>query len=180
MVKRLGRKASPTRPTSAPVATFRQVEPNVKQKGRPFDWLLDMTGRSRAWWYAYVQSRIAAHTVSNPADKDHGMTDANRWLAEVADMAVATMPADGRYDGNMRSALVLSYVLGLWYFRLHHAKIHDARRPIAIRQSAYLQWLDNVSAFALIPVDSSDDAAYFGGQDFESPYSPAAHDGKFV
>lgn len=146
----------------------------------PFDdFLRQMTGRTSAWWMSYLQRSIGRHSLTNPDDKNHDIADPLGWLHDVTRMIHVTMPREGRYDPNMRCALVTSYVFALWYFRIHRAKAFDSRRPIALRQDAYLSWLRAVQAFALIPVDGREDSAYFS-QPWDDPFGPDAKDGAFV
>ena len=147
---------------------------------RQDDFLKEMTGRSSAWWFAFVQGRIRDRFVPNPKNKDHDNMANMGWLEDVVRMAVKTMPTEGTYDENMRAGLVSAYVLSMWYLRLHRAKTMDPNRPINIRQESYRTWLRSVSALMMLPVDQSEDAAYFVGQKWDDPFSPDAKDGKFV
>jgi len=89
-------------------------------------------------------------------------------------------PRTGPYDGNMRMAAVLSYVLALWYLRIHRAKSYDPRRPVKHRKSAYHQRLRFACAIFYAIVDESEDPDFFPGQKWESPFDPYPTDGYFV
>ena len=91
------------------------------------------------------------------------------------------MPKKGPpYDGNMRMACVLSYVLALWYLRLHRAKAYDPRRPVKLRQGAYWSRLGYAQALFVAITDESLDPKMFPGQNWESPWNPHTTDGYFV
>lgn len=122
------------------------------------------------------------HAVSRSATKTaeaHDIADPQRFVDLVTREVVATMPSEGSYDGNMRVAVVTSYVLALWYFRLHRAKCWHPDRPLEARRGAYQQWLTTAQAFALLPVDERDDYTFMP-QEWDNPFLPGARSGKFV
>ena len=91
------------------------------------------------------------------------------------------MPKTGpQYDGNMRIACVLSYVLALWVLRLSRAKSYDPRRPVKLRQTAYFSRLGYANALFLAIMDESLDSTLFPGQRWETPFDPYPTDGYFV
>lgn len=136
-----------------------------------------MTGRNSAWWFARVQQAVSDSGTKTGGD--HDIADPGAFVRAVADEVIAHLPSDGQYDPNMRSAVVLSYVLGLWYFRLHRAKAFHPARPLDLRRGAYDQWLNTVREFALLPVDEREDFTYMA-QKYDNPFLPGAKNGKFV
>lgn len=91
------------------------------------------------------------------------------------------MPKKGpQYDGNMRMACVLSYVLALWVLRLIRAKSYDPRRPVRLRQAAHWSRLGYAQALFVAITDESLDVALFPGQNWETPFSDHPTDGYFV
>ena len=145
------------------------------------DWLKQMTGRPGSWWIATIQARIAKRSRKS-RDPKHDVTDVSAWLADLVGLVVKTMPhpVDVGYDGNMRAAAVLGVALTLWYSRVQLAKVSDPKRPIALRQGAYKRWLNYFHALANAAVDNRQDAAYFPGQSWQSPFLAEADDGEFV
>lgn len=88
-------------------------------------------------------------------------------------------PKSEQYDGNMRMAATLSYVLGFWYSRLHRAKCYDPRRPVRLRKAAYFQRYSWALAMFNALLDESDDCDMFK-QKWETPFDPFPTDGYFV
>lgn len=80
----------------------------------------------------------------------------------------------------MRAAAVLSVVFALWYSRVQIAKTSDPHRPVALRQNAYKRWLHYFHALTNAAVDNRQDAAYFPGQSWQSPFLAEVDDGDFV
>ena len=101
----------------------------------------------------------------------------------VADLARAVrklFPKRGAYDGNMRMASVLGFVLVFWYLRTGRAKAFDPRRPVAHRKAALDQWRRFCLNLLNAMLDDSEDARIFPEQNWESPYSNHPTDGYFV
>ena len=143
-------------------------------------WIAYMTGKPRKWWVAEVQRLISKH--SRPTkDPHHGQTQTMKAVAELVSTVHKTFPKKGeRFDGNMRMAAVLSYVLALWYSRLSRAKSYDPRRPVAHRKAGYAHRLAWAMAMTLALMDESEDAEHFPGQNWESPWDPRTTDGYFI
>ena len=101
----------------------------------------------------------------------------------VADLARAVrklFPKRGAYDGNMRMASVLGFVLVFWYLRTHRAKAFDPRRPVAHRKAALDQWRRFCLSLLNAMLDDSEDARIFPSQKWESPHDPFPTDGAFI
>lgn len=143
------------------------------------EWFEAITGRPAAWWMAAVQQAVQKASTKGD-DPNHDETDVVAFLGEVVRLVSTSLPEDEVYDGNMRAAGVLAAVLTLWYGRLGYAKSHDPNRPIAARQRSYAKWLRWVRVMATLPIDESDDAVYFSGQQWDFPFSFDAKDGDFV
>lgn len=88
-------------------------------------------------------------------------------------------PRGEQFDGNMRMAATLSYILGFWYSRLHRAKCYDPRRPVRHRKQAYFQRYSWALAMFGAIADESDDCDMFK-QKWETPFDPFPTDGYFV
>ena len=102
-------------------------------------------------------------------------------MAELVNLAQKHgMPKKGTYDGNMRMASILSYVLALWVLRLIRAKSYDPRRPVRLRQAAYFHRLGYANALFLAITDESLDPKMFPGQRWETPFDPYPTDGYFI
>mgnify|MGYP001573328310 CR=1 FL=1 len=147
---------------------------------RSASWIELMTAKDAKWWVAKVQTLIAKHSkpTKNPW---HGTTKTGMVIAELTNEVQKTFPRKGpAYDGNMRMASVLSYVLAVFYLRLHRAKSYDPRRPVKARQAAYWSRLHYATALFMAVVDESMDAEMFPGQNWESPWDPRTTDGYFV
>ena len=114
-------------------------------------------------------------------DPWHGATNTERMIKDLVQVIIkVAFPKKGRYDGNMRMAAILSYVLALWYLRIHRAKSYDPRRPVNARQQAYYTRLDYANALFFAIEDESLDPTCFPGQKWESPFDPYPTDGYFV
>lgn len=156
---------------TARLATERPVVP----------WIESLTGKDAVWWVSEIQRLITRRSrpTKNPW---HGTTQTEKVMADLVKLVQRHgMPKKGpQYDGNMRMACVLSYVLALWYLRLHRAKSYDPRRPIRVRQAAYFHRLGYANALFLAITDESLDATLFPGQRWETPFDPYPTDGYFV
>lgn len=152
-----------------------------RDKKAPVSWIEALTGKDRAWWVSEVQRLIPKHSrpTKNPW---HGTTDTEKVVADLAKLVQRHgMPKKGQaYDGNMRMACLLSYVLALWYLRLHRGKIYDPRRPVKLRQAAHFNRLAYAQALFLAITDESLDPAMFPGQRWEMPFGPYLTDGYFT
>ena len=139
-----------------------------------------MTGKPKSWWVAATQALITKH--SRPTkDPRHGQTRTGMVVAELVALVEKTsFRKKERFDGNMRMAAVLSYVLALWYLRVHRAKSYDPRRPVALRRGAYWSRMGYLNALFLAITDESEDQLYFPGQRWETPFDPYPTDGYFV
>ena len=156
------------------------INPHRKAK-TPTSWVESLTGKDAAWWVSEIQRLIANHTRPTK-DPWHGTTQTEKAMTDLIKLVQKHgMPKKGpQYDGNMRMACILSYVLALWYLRLHRAKIYDPRRPVRHRQAAYWSRLGYANALFLAIEDESKDAEMFPGQNWESPWDPTTTDGYFV
>lgn len=141
------------------------------------DFLAQLTGHDRAWWFARIQKAVSDSGIKTGGAHDEAQPIF--FLSDVIREVVQTLPREGMYDPNMRSALVTSYVLGLWYFRLHRAKCWHPARPLEVRRAAYDSWLRNVREFSTLWVDERDDHAFMP-QPYDNPFLPGAKSGKFV
>ena len=151
------------------------------KRHRQTTWIEDLSGKDRKWWVAKVQTLIKRHSrpTKNPW---HGTTDSSLVIRDLArEVGRHAMPKKGpAYDGNMRMAAILSYVLALWFFRIARAKSYDPRRPVKHRKAAYLGQLKFATAMFHAIVDESEDPEFFPGQKWESPFDPYPTDGYFV
>ena len=159
-----------------------EPKPKIKRKSEKHptesSWIASVTGKPRRWWVAEVQRLISKH--SRPTkDPHHGQTRTGAVIAELVGIVHKTFPKKETFDGNMRMAAVLSYVLALWYSRLHRAKSFDPRRPVKHRQAAYWNRLGWADAMFLTLVDESEDPEYFP-QRWENPFDPWTLDGYFT
>ncbi len=142
-------------------------------------WIASVTGKPRRWWIAEVQRLISKH--SRPTkDPRHGQTRTGAVIAELVGIIHKTFPKKETFDGNMRMAAVLSYVLAIWYSRLGRAKAYDPRRPVAHRKMGYVNRLAWAMAMVLALMDESEDAEHFPGQKWETPFDPYPTDGFFT
>ena len=91
-----------------------------------------------------------------------------------------SFPKKGAYDGNMRMASVLGFVLVHWYLRTHRAKAFDPRRPVAHRRVALDQWRRFCLCLTNAMLDDGEDARIFPSQRWESPNDPHTIDGFFT
>jgi hypothetical protein len=137
------------------------------------------TKRSRVAWMQLVNGAIAKHSRAS-RDPDHGETQVLKWVADVAKAVQDTAPQRGRYDGNMREAMVLSLVLALWFSRVQRAKAYDPRRPVWVRRAALARWREFWREMLDAAVNEVDDPEVFSGQHWDPPWSPHAHDGVFL
>ena len=158
-----------------------EPKPKIKRKSEKHptesSWIASVTGKPRRWWVAEVQRLISKH--SRPTkDPHHGQTRTGAVIAELVGIVHKTFPKKETFDGNMRMAAVLSYVLAIWYSRLSRAKAYDPRRPVAHRKMGYANRLAWAMALALM--DESEDAEHFPGQRWEMPYDPYPTDGYFI
>lgn len=144
-------------------------------------WIESLTGKGGIWWVSEVQRLVTKHSrpTKNPW---HGTTQTEKVMADLVKLVRKHgMPKKGpQYDGNMRMACILSYVLALWYLRLHRAKSYDPRRPVRLRQAAYFHRLGYANALFLAITDESRDQTFFPGQKWETPFDPYPTDGYFV
>ena len=140
-------------------------------------WLKEYTNRDESYWMARVQNLISSNTTDR--EDGHGDTDL-KWVHRLVDEVTNNLPPDEGYDGNMRTAAILSAVLGLWYNQVHLAKCHDPNRPTFIRQQAYLRRQDWMLAFIQNLFDFSGAPTYFPGQKWQFPFDPEARGGEFV
>ena len=161
------------------------LRPGPRRTNKPVPWIETVSGKDRKWWVAKVQSLIGKH--SRPTkDPNHGYTESEKVIHDLMrEVKRHAMPRGGpasvrRYDENMRTAAVLSYVLALWYLRIHRAKSYDPRRPVKHRQAAYHQRQRFATMMFHAIVDESEDAEFFPGQKWESPFDPYPTDGYFV
>ena len=144
-------------------------------------WIEQLTGKDGAWWISEIQRLITKHTRPTK-NLWHGTTATDAVMIDLINLARKYgMPKKGPpYDGNMRMACILSYILALWYLRLHRAKAYDPRRPVRHRQAAYFNRLDYANALFLAITDESLDPTLFPGQRWEAPFDPYPTDGYFV
>ena len=171
-------KVKPKRSEKKPKRKAREI---VKRKPSSGSWIEAMTGQDAKWWVAEVQGLITKHSrpTKNPW---HGTTKTGMAMAELITLVQKHgMPKKGpAYDGNMRMASILSFILATWYLRLHRAKSYDPRRPVRHRQAAYWSRLGYATALFMAIVDESKDVEMFPGQNWESPWDPTTTDGYFV
>lgn len=146
---------------------------------RSLSWIAEVTNRPAQEWVGLIQRAIRKASMPTK-DPRHDQTNVSQWLAEVIATILVTAPKKGQYDENLRTAAVVGYILLLWYFRCHRAKIHDPRRPIARRREAYAKWLACAAAVQALPLDEREDGVMFPGQKWESPFAWHATDGVFV
>ena len=151
---------------------------------RQLDFIGQVTGKERGWWVAFIQGRITAR-AKRSKDPWHDQSDSqkvmNDVVAEIRRLIYDKAKKEKRaFDSNMALAMGTSYVLAVWYLRLHRAKSYDPRRPVKLRQAAY--WHRYAFARAIFDaiVDESQDPKYFPGQRWESPFDPYPTDGYFV
>lgn len=145
----------------------------------PKDQLAALTGHDALWWMRFVQKRIGAR--SGPVQKDGHARSSLEWIADVVNEVVRTFPTDKPFDGNMRAAFVVSYVLGTWYSRVHHSKCFDPRRPKKLRQQVYASWRRGVVSMFESMLNEEHDPRIFNGIPlYENPFDPKAKSGKFV
>jgi|SRR3990167_9951670 len=153
----------------------------VKKKPGSGSWIEAMTGKDVLWWVSETQRLISKHSrpTKNPW---HRATKTGMVIAELINLVQRHgMPKRGpAYDGNMRMASILGFVLSVWYLRLHRAKSYDPRRPVRHRQQAYWSRLGYATALFMAIVDESKDAEMFPGQRWEMPFDPYPTDGYFV
>ena len=137
-------KVKPKRSEKKPKRKAREI---VKRKPSSGSWIEAMTGQDAKWWVAEVQGLITKHSrpTKNPW---HGTTKTSMAMAELITLVQKHgMPKKGpAYDGNMRMASILSFILATWYLRLHRAKSYDPRRPVRHRQAAYWSRLGYATA----------------------------------
>lgn len=124
--------------------------------------------------------QVLAREFKPSDDPNHSQNDTGKFLTDVADLVVKSMPPDGSYDPNMRAAAVMGVVLALWKSRVHLAKTRDPNRPVAGRISSYAQWEEYAQVLMSVVIDERDDAAFFPGQQWDLPFSVDAKDGEFV
>ncbi len=146
------------------------------------EWIEEKTGCTKAWWVHTMQQLISDH--SQPSDDpNHDESDVSAWLKVLVDKVVETLPPEKTtfpYDGNIRAAATLAYVAYLWASRIHRAKTMDSRRPLILRRQSYHKWLELVREMSLLPIDESQDAVFFPGQPWQSPFDPHGTNGDFV
>ena len=140
-------------------------------------WIQEKTNRSEEYWVARVQALISENTKST--EDGHGETD-EQWIHQLVDEIVSNLPPDETYDGNMRMAALLSYVLGLWYASVHLAKMFDSNRPTFVRQRAFQNLQDWKTAMFESMTDISKLPTYFMGQPWQHPFDPEAKGGDFL
>ena len=144
-------------------------------------WIESLTGKNATWWVSEIQRLITAHSykTKNPWHKATRKEKVMMGLVKL--VRKHGMPRAGpQYDGNMRIACILSYVLALWYLRLHRAKSYDPRRPVRLRRAAYWNRLGYAQAMFMAITDESLDPTLFPGQKWETPFDPYPTDGFFV
>lgn len=143
-------------------------------------WIEQTTGLSDHDWVVTIQTLIGKYSSASD-DPQHDQTDVKGWMQELTEFVMKSFPVTGpAYDENMRIARVMSYILALWYSRLHLAKVSDPRRPVSIRRDAYKsrqEWLDTL--FHAI-TDIQHDPSYFPGQQWEHPFSLESQNGDFI
>lgn len=151
------------------------------------EWIEDATSKPRAYWVARVQQLIQENSEPNPDNPQHPETDAGAFLLQLVAEVLESAPLSSwqtgvpPYDGNMRAAAILGYVLSLWFARIARAKLYDPNRPLGnalpIYKSRYLAWCH---ALAAALFDESEDSTYFPGQKWQYPFAPGAKGGFFV
>jgi hypothetical protein len=141
-------------------------------------WLTEYTNKDESYWVARVQTLVSENTV--PREDGHGTTDVSKWLHKLVDEVINELPPREGYDGNMRSAAILSQVLGLWYVRLHLAKLSDPHRPAQVAQEVYKSWLTWSHAMFNNIIDASRDTTFFPGQGWSHPFDPRVERGEFL
>ncbi len=150
------------------------------KKSHDHSWIMQVSGKSKTWWVRIVQELIQKHSRKTK-DPWHGATNIERVVKELVQIIKrVAFRKKGRYDGNMRMAAVLSYVLAIWYLRIHRAKSYDPRRPVKARKAAYFTRLNYATALFYAIEDESMDPVHFPGQKWESPFDPYPTDGYFV
>lgn len=144
-------------------------------------WIESLTGKDAAWWVSEVQRLITKHSYKTK-DPWHKATREEKVVMDLVRLVRKHgMPKTGpSYDGNMRIACILSYVLALWVLRLSRAKSYDPRRPVRLRQGAYWNRLGYAQALFMAITDESLDPTLFPGQNWESPWDPRTTDGFFL
>ena len=155
--------------------------PKAKEKKQPKDTLEAYTTHDGTWWLRFVEREIGK--CMGPVQKDgHSRMTSYDWLnAVIGELFKTGFPKEGRYDGNMRIAYLVSFVLGTWYARVHHSKAFDPHRPRKVRQDAYASWRSAVMNLVASLVDESRDPKVFNGIPFyENPFDPKTKSGKFV
>lgn len=140
-------------------------------------WIEDKTNRTDEYWVARVQHLIAKNTVAR--DDGHGDTD-EKWVHQLVDEIVKDLPVDETYDGNMRIAAILGYVLTLWFTATQIAKTFDSHRPTNIRQKAYIRLNEYKREFCNMMWDMSKHPGYYPNQPWQFPFDPEAKGGDFV
>ena len=164
-----------------PKGKQRKKQTRRQIKKPPASWVESLTGKDAAWWVSEIQRLVTKHSrpTKNPW---HGTTRTEKVMADLVKLVQKHgMPKTGpSYDGNMRMACVLAYVLVFWVLRLQRAKSYDPRRPVRHRQAAYFHQLAYANALFLAIADERLDPKLFPGQNWESPWDPRTTDGFFV
>ena len=156
-----------------------------------YDYLLEKTGQSTAYWMARIETLIAQHSEPitdeavrarlREADIDPDAHQANepvRWLVQIGDELRHAMPVNATYDGNMWMAATMGQVLSIWFARLSYAKSHDPARPLADRRAGYRKHLEFVGALSLALVDEQQDPVFFPKQRWQHPHAGEARSGE--
>jgi len=157
----------------------KRLKPTKRRSAKQLSWIEDATGKSRVDWVGEIQKIIGK--ISKPTkDKWHDTNDPVEMVKLLAMMVRKTWSKKERFDGNMRIAATIGYILCTWYLRVHLAKSHDPRRPVRHRQAAYFQRQHFAMALINSVIDESDDTKMFPDQNWESPFSLHPTDGYFI
>jgi hypothetical protein len=142
------------------------------------DLLQKLTGHDATYWFIEVQHLIETSHVGRKVKGHHRNT--LDWPAKLAKQVEESFPKIGpAFDGNMRMAIAMGYIMTYWYARVHHAKAMDPNRPLNLRRDAYRAWLNSAGWFSMIWIDETRDKDLMH-QKWNHPFWPGAKGGKFV
>lgn len=140
------------------------------------DWLEKETGYSLEWWFRFVQESVVKNS-SPSEDPKHDETDTRKVIEALTSLVCNCPPMSGRYDENMRVAMLLSFILGSWFVKICKGKSLDPKRPLQDRARGYKRVSDFVGEFLRGCLDDRD-LPLLLGQEFELP-GPRGRDGSF-
>ena len=161
-----------------------------KRMAETKDYLKNRTGKDSQYWLKRIGILISKHAYWDKEETRkakaakrplHMSVKLEDWVTHFTDEVIRRRVEglNSRYDGNMRFASVVSFILMKWWVRLVRAKCYDPRRRLKDRKKGMLALNGFCREVMGFMMDESEDHKHFPDQKWDPPFTPDAKNGKY-